>query len=229
MFRKPFIFILTASFLCFGNIIPLEKKSEHTILYPYKVVLECSSNGSSYGQVNVSTNSLKQILINGIELNNECFCLEYDNVKVIEEDEISFSKDEPLTLEVYQIKNEMQQTPSKLKFSTSNPDYLKNEVLIYSNTVEILSDEMQKGRVEMEISKFKTDSVVLRFPYGGTYSSATIWKGKDRKPQNIIASLDGYEIGSEKNYIVWAKKDVGEFSVKFSSCHWFSDFQLVLI
>jgi len=73
MTRKSLVFIFTVSLLCMGQIIPPEKKSKYSIEYPYEVVLECDSNGNSYGEVIISTNSTEDILIDRIKLSNKSY------------------------------------------------------------------------------------------------------------------------------------------------------------
>lgn len=221
-------FIFTISLLCMGQIIPPEKKSKYSLTFPFETFLKCDSYGNSSINVTIETDSKEKTFINNLRLNNEQYCVEHNNIMVTEKDTLNLSKKKPLELKVYQIGEELERTPSFLEFSSSNPDFKKNRIRLHSNTVQIDSEKMRTGKIELEVSKFSADSVLIRFPYGGTISSATIWKNSDRKKEDIIADILGYEFGSNENYIVWPRKNLGKFSVFFGSCHWSADFQLIL-
>lgn len=228
MTRQFLVFIIAVSLLCMGQVIPTKKKSNYSLDYPFEVLLKSDSFGNSSANVTISTNSKKAILIDGIYPNSERYCVEFDNIRVNENDVLSLAKDKPVALKIYLLNDELERTPAILHFSSSNPDYAKNKIRVQANTVDILSKDMRTGKVELEISNFATDSVLIRFPYGGTISSARIWKNSERNKEDLIGSLNGYEVGSKENYLVWSKNDLGAFFVNFGSCHWSADFQLVM-
>ena len=214
--------------LCMGQIMASERKSKYSIDYPFEVKFQCVEFGSSHATVMITTDSKKEIEIDGVCVNSQEYCVEYNNTRVNEIDKLIVSKKYPLELKIYFEGNELKRDFCFLEFFSSNPDFLKNRISLHINTYEILAKEMREGTVELEISDSSTDSVFIRFPYGGTISSATVWRNDKRTPENVAGQLGGYEIGGEHNYMVWSKDDLGEFSAHFGSCHWYADFKLIL-
>ena len=93
------------------------------------------------------------------------------------------------------------------------------DLVIKNNDVEIKKEQI------IDFSKMCSDTIRIYFPYGGTASTISIYKAANRK--NIFRQV-GYSHGDAENYLVFAKADIGKYYVKFSSCHWGSNFWLVV-
>ncbi|WP_420573252.1 hypothetical protein [Kordia sp.] len=173
----------------------------------------------------IRTNSRKKITAHSFNLGDTDFIFEVNGEKRSTSETFKFNKRKPLQLTL-RYKRNHDKKQDVLKFKTDSQEYLDNSITIDYGIYIITSEEIRKRKKQIiNISESCSDRIKISFPYGGTVSSATVYKDS---VQSIDASYKHttYKIMDKNNFLIFSKSDIGIYGVSYGSCHWGNDFVL---
>ncbi len=218
------IFTLILTFLFLTSFI---QKDEVYIWFPYEVGIVQTCNGQEVEiNIEITTESVKKIKVHSFNLDQFEFNICKDNIPFKQTDTTFLSKDKPLKLKV-KYKIQSSDNPKSFSFKTNLSNFLNNQVkLSYGQYLVTRSDIRARKEQFINVSESCQDSIKVKFPYGGTVSSATLFY--DSTQTNKEFKSVSYHYGGDGNVIYFSKADIGRYYVDFGSCYWGSEFWLTI-
>lgn len=203
------------------------ESNKETSLWFSKVIhiaQNCQEDSVS-STIEIQTDSRKNISIHSFDLVDHNFTILYKGKEIDKSTILHVKKRKPLLLELkHRITDS--QNPRYLKFKTNHPDFLKNKIEMLYGSYIISNEDIRKGVEQVfKITESCSDSIVVRFPYGGTVSGVTLYKDSSSldTPYKSISYMF-----KQKNYLKFSKNEIDKYYISYRSCHWRNNFWLVL-
>ncbi len=207
-------------------LISSKQKEETYIWFPNEVgvVQNCDGQDSEI-VIEITTESNKKINVHSFALDKSTFTIYKDNKVFKETDTLILTKKSPIKLKVkFKISKD---NATKFFFKTNIKKYLNNQVnIVYGQHIITTKEVREKKEQFINLTESCQDSVRVFFPYGGTISSATLYK--DSSSTNKELKSISYGMMDKENYLTFKKADIGRYFVEFGSCHWGGEFWITV-
>ncbi len=150
-----------------------------------------------------------------------------DEVSINSADTINLSRDNRRKLTVA-FTRDVAQTQDYFTFKTSINNVVHRIDIRYSSILILKSQIKAKEPITIQLTESYADSLAVVFPPGGTSTSVLLLADSTNlNPQRKKLTFDGnYE--SLGNSLYLSKSDIGKYHVYYSSCHWGSEFELIV-
>lgn len=210
------VLIITTSF---------STKEEADIWFPGRVViLENCNSRTITTEFTIKTNSRKKIKLHSFELSDTEVAVRINGKEMHSTDIVDLKKKKPLTvkLEYKRARNKKQE---EFTFKSDQKGFVENNIQIEYGSHYISHESVRSGKeTVLSLTESCNDSIRVYFPYGGTFSGATLYK--DSISFDTPYKSVSYGFGDPVNYIKLSKKDIGRYYVRYGACHWGNSFWL---
>ncbi|WP_276979160.1 hypothetical protein [Flavobacterium filum] len=213
--------------LTFLFLTSFKPKDEIYIWFPHEIgVFETCIGQDIEINIEISTESLKNIKVHSFSLGQFDFLLFKDNKPIALTDTTFLSKNSPLSLKV-KYKIQSSEKPNSLSFKTNFDKYSTNQIKLSYGQYLITTSEIRARKEQfINVSESCQDSIKVIFPYGGTVSSAILYSDSTSTKKKIKSV--SYHLGGDGNFINFSKSDIGRYYLDFGSCHWGGEFWLTI-
>ena len=224
MKRTILLLLLFSQLFCVSQRSGTRTNLPH-LSYAGLILLSPRCDGDSIKlPLEISTDSEKDIKLFGFFMTQKNYDLSANGEQLTKADTLTINKNHPVEIQVRFIINSVKIKEPVVKFSSDQTDYQSHEMRFEFAAKYITVKQIRSGE-EMVINfpDKCADSVKVYFPYGGTYSGASLHADSISMKQIKWVS---YGIGEDGNFLWFSKKDIGRYYLRYAACHWGNNFWL---